>query len=205
MWVSVGVAGAEPFSCILRHYDAEGPTSARSKSRPVLRPIDGGKSPPLPTFEQLYREHAGYVATIVARLLGRPDDVEDVVHEAFLQARRALPKLRDARAAKGWLGTISVRVARRHLQRAKLRQRFGLGTDVDELSSARLSADDYAFVQSAYASLSRLSTAERIAWVLRRVHGAQLDAVASMCECSLATAKRRIAAADRKLEIGGPR
>lgn len=159
----------------------------------------------MPTFEQLYREYAGYVATIVARLLGRPDDVEDVVHEAFLQARKALPKLRDPRAAKGWLGTITVRVARRHLQRAKLRQRFGLETEVDELASARLSPDDYAFVQSAYASLSRLSTAERIAWVLRRVHGAQLDAVASMCECSLATAKRRIAAADRKLEIGGPR
>lgn len=154
----------------------------------------------MPTFEQLYRDYAGYVATIVLRLLGRPDEVDDVVHETFLQARRALPKLRDPKAVKGWLSTITVRMARRHLRRSKLRQRLGLHADIDAFSMGSLSADDYEFVHSAYASLSRLPTAERIAWVLRRVHGAQLAAVASMCECSLATAKRRIAAADRKLE-----
>ena len=155
----------------------------------------------MPTFESLYRDHAAYVATIVARLLGRMDDVDDVVHEAFLQARRALPKLREPAAVKGWLGTIAVRVSRRHLRRRALRERFGLGTrvELDQVCAAKLSPDDYAFIHSAYASLSRLPTAERIAWILRRVHGARLEAVANLCECSLATAKRRIAAADRKL------
>jgi RNA polymerase sigma-70 factor (ECF subfamily) len=36
----------------------------------------------------------------------------------------------------------------------------------------------------------------RIAWMLRRVEGLALHEVASACSCSLATAKRRIAAAD---------
>lgn len=172
----------------------------------MLRAIEGGASGPIagtvPTFEQLYRDYARYVATIVARLLGRPDEVDDVVHETFLQVRRALPKLRDPAAVKGWLGTITVRVAKRHLRWAKLRQRLGLEAEMDaeNYSTTSLSAEDYEFVHSAYACLSALPTAERIAWVLRRVHGAQLAVVASMCDCSLATAKRRIAAADRKLQ-----
>lgn len=172
----------------------------------MLRAIEGGASRPLdrdtPTFEQVYRDYAGYVATIVSRLLGRSAEVDDVVHETFLQVQRGLPKLRDPAAVKGWLGTITVRVARRHLRWAKLRQRLGLEAEVhlDHFSSTTMSADDYEFVHSAYACLSALPTAERIAWVLRRVHGAQLAAVAEMCNCSLATAKRRIAAADRKLK-----
>ncbi len=173
----------------------------------TLRAIEGGATEDteaIPSFEELYRRHSGLVATIALRLLGRPDDVDDIVHDTFLQARRALPKLRDARAVKGWLATITVRVARRSLRRSRLRQRIGLATvPPDEAALDRLSADDYEYVQSAYASLSRLPTPERIAWVLRRVHGAQLAAVAEMCECSLATAKRRIAAADHKLNQAG--
>jgi RNA polymerase sigma-70 factor (ECF subfamily) len=34
------------------------------------------------------------------------------------------------------------------------------------------------------------------AWELRYVDGHKLEQVASLCDCSLATAKRRIAAAD---------
>lgn len=172
----------------------------------MLHAIDGGASSSLdravPSFERLYRDYAGYVATIVGRLLGHSSEVDDVVHETFLQAQRALPKLRDPRAVKGWLGTITVRVARRHLRWAKLRQRLGLEAEMKEhtFSTTSLSADDYAYVHSAYACLSALPTAERIAWVLRRVHGAQLAAVAELCDCSLATAKRRIAAADQKLK-----
>ena len=39
----------------------------------------------------------------------------------------------------------------------------------------------------------------RIAWMLRRVEGLALAEVASACNCSLATAKRRIAGADAEM------
>lgn len=157
----------------------------------------------IPSFEGLYRAYAKYVATIALRLLGSWDDVDDVVHDTFLQARRSLPKLRDPGAIKGWLATITVRVARRSIRRARWRRRVG-GSQVspDEVSRASLSAEEHAYVQGAYARLANLPTDERIAWILRRVHGAQLGAVASMVGCSLATVKRRIAAADRKLKEG---
>jgi RNA polymerase sigma-70 factor, ECF subfamily len=39
-----------------------------------------------------------------------------------------------------------------------------------------------------------------VAWSLRHIEGERLDEVAALCECSLATAKRRIAAASVRLE-----
>ncbi|MEM6994145.1 MAG: RNA polymerase sigma factor [Myxococcota bacterium] len=184
----------------LREDDSEtGSVDDRSASS-RLRIVEGGGAEPMPSFEQVYRLHARYVATIALRLLGRPDDVDDIVHDTFLQVRRSLPRLQDPRALKGWLGTITVRVTRRALKRARFRRMIGMSAvPADDATSSRLSAEDYDFVHSAYSSLQRLPTDDRIAWVLRRVHGAQLDVVAAMCGCSLATAKRRISAAERAL------
>lgn len=168
-----------------------------------LRLVEDGpvEAEGVPSFEELYRSHARYVATIALRLLGRPDDIDDIVHDTFLQVRRALPKLRDPKALKGWLGTITVRVVRRSLRRDRWRRMVGRGAvEPDRAATSELSAEDLSYVHGAYASLARLPTEERIAWVLRKVHGAQLDVVAQMCGCSLATVKRRIRAAERKLE-----
>jgi RNA polymerase sigma-70 factor (ECF subfamily) len=46
-----------------------------------------------------------------------------------------------------------------------------------------------------YRLLDELPANERLAWTLRHIEGEQVEAVASLCGCSLATAKRRIAAA----------
>lgn len=182
-------------------------TSNQARGRTPLRIIEdepaqtAETTDAIPSLEEVYRRHARMVATIALRVLGKPDEVDDIVHDTFLQVRRSLPRLRDPRALEGWLATITVRVTRRALHRARFRRMVGLGAiDADEVSSSPLSPDDYDYVHGAYARLSTLRTEERIAWVLRRVHGAQLDAVAQMCGCSLATAKRRISAADRKLE-----
>ncbi len=51
-----------------------------------------------------------------------------------------------------------------------------------------------------YAILEELSVNERLAWTLRYVEREQLDDVARLCGCSLATAKRRIAAAQAAID-----
>ena len=47
--------------------------------------------------------------------------------------------------------------------------------------------------------LRDLPSGQRTAWILRRVDGHSLEDVATACACSLATAKRRIRAADQKV------
>ena len=46
-----------------------------------------------------------------------------------------------------------------------------------------------------YRVLDRLPVNQRLAWTLRYVEGEQLERVAELCNCSLATVKRRIKSA----------
>jgi RNA polymerase sigma-70 factor (ECF subfamily) len=51
-----------------------------------------------------------------------------------------------------------------------------------------------------YALLRTLPTDDRIAWTLRAIEGHDLETVARMASCSLATAKRRISRAQKTLD-----
>ena len=83
-------------------------------------------------------------------------------------------------------------------------ERAGFGMYLVELKSDGVSAEDRVLLANVYRVLDRVPTAERVAWSLRYVEGVALDEVARLCECSLATAKRRIAAAQAQIheELG---
>ena len=48
-------------------------------------------------------------------------------------------------------------------------------------------------------ALDKLSTNDRVAWMLRHVEGLSLEEVAQECGCSLAAAKRRISSASQRI------
>src|SRR5262249_35106212 len=158
-------------------------------------------SPQGDALDVLFRAHSGYVAQVALRILGRPDDVDDVVQEVFLVAMGGLAKLRDADAIRSWLATVAVRRARRRLRRRRVLTFFGLEGRSD---NARLAVDatqeQAALVTRIYAILDELPVDQRIAWTLRNVEGERLETVAALCGCSLATVKRRIGAAQQTIE-----
>ena len=67
------------------------------------------------------------------------------------------------------------------------------------LAAPALRPDDRAELALVDRMLRRVPADLRIAWMLRRVEGLPLAQVASVCACSLATAKRRVAAADAEV------
>src|SRR5205814_6501512 len=73
------------------------------------------------TSQQAYALHAGYVAGLAGRILGRNDEVPDVVQDVFLIAHRRLSDVRQAGALRTWLGRITVREASRRLRWRRLR------------------------------------------------------------------------------------
>ena len=172
--------------------------------RPALKLVEPGDAPPaLLTPDAIFRAYSGYVAAVALRLLGRDEDVDDVVQEVFIVSLKGLDQLRDAAAIKGWLATVAVRVARRKLRFRKIWAAVGLdepGTGVQQFVAPGANAEDRAMLSRVYAVLEELPVDERIAWTLRHVEGEQLEDVARLCGCSLATAKRRIAAAHEKVE-----
>ena len=148
-------------------------------------------------LDGLFRQFAPYVATIGYRLLGRDGEVDDLVQDVFIAAHRGLGSLRNRDAVKGWLATVTVRLARRRLRTRRLRGLLRIDGSDDYLEVADTSAgpDTRALVARIYQILDRVPVDRRIAWSLRFVHGEKLSRVAELCECSLATAKRRIRAA----------
>ena len=59
-------------------------------------------------FRTLFERYSQYVATIAFRLLGRNDEVDDVVQDVFLQVHRRLSTIRPD-AVRGWLAVVTVR------------------------------------------------------------------------------------------------
>lgn len=167
----------------------------------LVTPLPDAVTEPV-SVEQLFRAHARYVAAIAHRLLGRGDDVDDVVQEVFLSAVEGLGRLRDRDAVKGWLATVTVRTARRKLRLRRFWAFLGAdeGHDYEAVASNGASPEDRALLARVYAVLDRIGVEQRLAWVLRHVEGEKLERVAELTGCSLATAKRRIAAAEQAIE-----
>ena len=69
---------------------------------------------------ELFRRYAPYVSTIGLRLLGRDDDLDDLVQDVFIEAYRGIHGLRTPEAIRGWLARITVRRATRRLRARKL-------------------------------------------------------------------------------------
>jgi RNA polymerase sigma-70 factor (ECF subfamily) len=164
--------------------------------RLVLPPDEPGAEPL--SLDEAFRACSGDIATLALRLLGRRDQVEDVVHDTFLAARRGLETLRQRSEARTWLATVALRVVRRRLRLRKVR---GLiGADDAQLTEPSASAHDRALLAALYQALDTLEVEERLAWSLRQLHGERLEEVAALCGCSLMTAKQRIASAQISLQ-----
>ena len=71
-------------------------------------------------FRLLVDRYLPMARTRAGRLCPRPDDVDDAVQDAFLQAFLALDRLRDPDKFAGWLGGIVVNVCRAQRRRPPL-------------------------------------------------------------------------------------
>jgi RNA polymerase sigma-70 factor (ECF subfamily) len=156
-------------------------------------------------FELLYRRHVSFALHLATRIEGSSRDVEDIVHDAFLRAFERINDLSDRGAFKSWLGAIVVHAVRSRMRRHRLMNLLGIGrksepVDLDSVMSPDASPHTRAQVAQIYALLRTLSADDRIAWTLRCVEGHDLDSVAKLTRCSLATVKRRISRAQQFLD-----
>jgi RNA polymerase sigma-70 factor, ECF subfamily len=195
----------EPFCAvpptILNRVSLMALAEVRRPASPPSRPTLARSPQPA---QQAFREHAAFVAGLAHRLTGRSDEVDDIVQDVFVVAVRGLGALRDPDAVRPWLATIAVRVIRRRLRALRLRRWCGLddAPEYESVAANDASPEDRALLGRIYALLDGMSADHRVAWCLRHVHGYELEMVAELCGCSLATAKRWIASAHAELQSG---
>ncbi|MEM9196107.1 MAG: sigma-70 family RNA polymerase sigma factor [Myxococcota bacterium] len=155
--------------------------------------------------EALFRRYVRPVTQLVTRLMARSQDADDVVQDTFAEALRDLEKLRNPAAFRPWLFRIAVNRVRKRGRRRKLARAFGLDRGIDDATLVQLAARDagpelLTELELVDQVLRQLPSEHRIAWMLRHVEGETLESVAELTDCSLATAKRRIAAARTTLD-----
>jgi RNA polymerase sigma-70 factor (ECF subfamily) len=172
---------------------------AAEDDQPKLLRSEGARE----RLAKLYAEYARFVGWFASRLLTRADEVEDVVQEVFLIAATNLEKLTDPPQIRGWLKTVALRRAARKLRWKRVRARFAVAPTTvavdDVIAAPGASPEDRAALSELFELLDRMPTDLRLAWSLRYMHEETVESVAELCSCSLATAKRRIAAAQGRI------
>jgi len=147
-----------------------------------------------------YDRYAASVRQTLRSLMGPDDEVPDLVQEVFIRALDRVGSLREVDRLGSWLTTIAVFVARAHIRVRARRRWLGIfspqRTRSEQLEQP--SSDARRALRDIYAVLDQMPTDERMAFVLRHVHGTTLVEAAEACETSLATIKRRLARAERR-------
>jgi RNA polymerase sigma-70 factor, ECF subfamily len=151
--------------------------------------------------EALFRRHARRLNGLAFRILGRDDEIDDLVQDTFIVAFRTLGRLADPQAFASWSASILVRQAYKKLRTRRLLARIGIGRreeaiDVDAIASASATPEEAAELRAIYAVLHAMPADVRIALVLHRIEALSLEETASVMDVSIATVKRRIAEAD---------
>jgi RNA polymerase sigma-70 factor, ECF subfamily len=148
-------------------------------------------------YRLLYSRHARYLAGVVFRLLGADHELDDIVQESFVDAVEGMGALQDASRLRSWLVTIAVRKVNRVLlarqRRARIEWCLGFILPQSHTPAGEWSARELA------RALDQLPPKLRVPWTLSRIEQLALTDVAGACATSLATAKRRIGEADRRL------
>lgn len=158
----------------------------------------------LPHFhqEELPRRYAQLVAWL-ARQLRTTDDARDVAQESFAIALANLDSLTAAEAFWPWLRSIALSLVHRRYRRRRQLSKLGVfssaDVDLDVVPSGVASPEVHLELRATLARLACMPEETRRALLAQRLDGTRLDQIGQRLGLSVATVKRRIAAADQAL------
>ncbi|HWC03230.1 MAG TPA: RNA polymerase sigma factor [Methylomirabilota bacterium] len=155
------------------------------------------------SFEALMSDHHAEIYRYVLRVTGRRQDADDLSQETFLRAFRAHRSLPPDANARAWLFTIATNLTRNHF-RSQKRRRLAYAavvtetreTDEERPDGVTLSQELGTAVEQV---VSELPLKQRLAFLQRKVHGLDYEAIGRSIECSAETARAHVFQALRKI------
>ena len=158
------------------------------------------------SFETLLAGHHGEIYRYLLRVTGRRGDAEDLSQETFLRAFRAHRTLPEDANARAWLFAIATNVFRNHY-RAQKRRRLALAAMSETTSGVDGAGPDRAMIsretgQRIATLVSRLPLRQRLAFVQRKIHGLEYEAIGASLRCSPESARAHVFQALRKIRLG---
>jgi RNA polymerase sigma-70 factor, ECF subfamily len=167
----------------------------------------GSSRSPDTRIDDIWVAHRAYLVDLAFRMLGRIQDAEDAVQEAFTRLLAGdIDRIDDVR---GWLAVVVSRICLDQLRSAKVRQRGNAGSLDDERPPVvlptsddpadRVTLDDSVRL-ALLVVLEELSPPERAVFVLHDVFGFSFDSVAGIVGRSAGACRQIAGRARRRIE-----
>jgi len=165
--------------------------------------IDRARNGDLDAFETIVRARMDAVYRLTSAILGDEADARDAAQETFVLAWREMSRLREPDKFEAWLQRVAVNAARMTLRaRGRRRIREIPSSQVDVLAG-HVATDGTAGADAARlgVALERLDVDQRAILVLHHLDGRPLAELATILDIPVGTAKSRLFAARRALEV----
>lgn len=154
----------------------------------------------------VYQQHHEIVRAFARRLLGHEADAEELVQETFLALPRAMRRYRAQCSLRTYLLSITSNLARHFIRSAARRRALLKRYTHSELSAgeAQVPSPERDFQQEQLAqklllAMDRLSTAQRLAFVLCEVEERSSTEAAEILQIPASTVRARVTSAKKKL------
>ena len=173
-------------------------TGTRASDADLARGLAAGESW---AIAETWHRFAPMVLLTAERSLGSRTEAEDVVQEVFCRIFRKAKTLRDPSRLRSFIYSFAVRVLKAELRRRKVRGWFPFlqpEPPADILSRAS-DFESRDLLAKLYGLLDRLTSRDRLVFVLRRMESMTVDEIAATMDISLSTVKRSMAHASSRL------
>jgi RNA polymerase sigma-70 factor (ECF subfamily) len=152
-------------------------------------------------LDEMIAAHGQSLARLVARLVDRHQDVEDLVQETFLAAWTSRGRFRGQCKMSTWLARIAVNKCRSHHRWRRVRKLVRLTpgdatSNVAELGSNEAQEDG----EEVRSAVRRLPVKYREAVVLRYFEDTPIDEMAEVLNLSRAAVEKRLSRARQRLK-----
>ena len=157
-------------------------------------------------FDELVSTRLSASLRLARAIVDSPVDAEDVVQEAFVNAWRNLPRLREPDRFDAWFGRILVNTARTHVRRRgtvrpiSIDRRIDDGRDDDTPGQHDPGLESVVSSDSLARAIDRLTVDQRTILALHHLEERPVAQIAAVLKIPVGTAKWRLHAARQALE-----
>jgi RNA polymerase sigma factor (sigma-70 family) len=155
-------------------------------------------------FEALMTAHHAEIYRYVRRVTARPSEADDLSQETFIRAFRAYRTLPSDANTRAWLFAIATNLCRNHFRSERRRhaahaavRASARAVDADGPEGAALFAEAKQLTQTV---IDGLPPKQRLAFVMRKLHDLDYDAIGQGLDCSAESARAHVFQALRKIK-----
>jgi RNA polymerase sigma-70 factor (ECF subfamily) len=150
---------------------------------------------------EAWHRFAPMVLVTAERALGSSSEAEDLAQEVFDRVFRLASSLRRPDSLRSFVYSVAIRSLKSHLRHRRLRAwlSFQEPETLVDLRHGSQDVESRELLRKFYALLDRLSSRDRLVFILRRVESMTVEEIAASMDLSPSTVKRSMARASSRL------